>query len=454
MLVWSVRQSFGRALALWTWLFLISSAGMFHAAVSYLPSSGVMYLVALCWAFWAPSREQPAAAVLCVAAAVVLCWPFAALLGAPLALELLLSRAHGPARFCSYALRAALAITPPVLLADRVWYGRWTLSTLNVLAYNLLPKGVGSELYGTEPASFYAKDLALNLNLALPLAALALPLLCAAPHLAAPMAAPAARRLRLMVAAAWLWVGFFSLLPHKEERFMFPAYPPLCLAAAVGADALVRLLARLLHPPKRSASAVLALSLLLGGSSAVLSAARVGAIVTYYAAPLRLFGEISRPGGLPAPDPRARVSPPPPGVGTRCDAPLRLCVGAEWYRFPASFLLPEQTCLSFVRSEFRGILPQPFAAHNGTHALPLHMNELNREEPSRYVPTSACHYLLTLEGSDEARALSRGAQWETALRAPMIDAARSPTLTRALWIPWVSARKNAYGSLALMKRVG
>ena len=42
--------------------------------------------------------------------------------------------------------------------------------------------------------------------------------------------------------------------------------------------------------------------------------------------------------------------------------------------------------LLFIASEFRGQLPRPFdPLPNGTWALPPHMNDLNKEEPTRYV---------------------------------------------------------------------
>lgn len=31
----------------------------------------------------------------------------------------------------------------------------------------------------------------------------------------------------------YLWIGILSAQPHKEERFMFPAYPLICFNAAV-----------------------------------------------------------------------------------------------------------------------------------------------------------------------------------------------------------------------------
>ena len=33
-----------------------------------------------------------------------------------------------------------------------------------------------------------------------------------------------------------LWLAVFFLQPHKEERFLFPAYPLIALAGAVGVD--------------------------------------------------------------------------------------------------------------------------------------------------------------------------------------------------------------------------
>ncbi len=43
------------------------------------------------------------------------------------------------------------------------------------------------------------------------------------------------------------------------------------------------------------------------------------------------------------------------------DDPINVCVGKEWHRFPNSFFLPDDRWrLRFLRSEFRGQLPQPY----------------------------------------------------------------------------------------------
>ncbi len=63
---------------------------------------------------------------------------------------------------------------------------------------------------------------------------------------------------------------------------------------------------------------------------------------------------------------------------------VNLCLGKEWYRYPSEFFLPDQKWrLRFLKSEFKGQLPQPFG--NNTYDIPKNMNDMNREEPSRYV---------------------------------------------------------------------
>jgi alpha-1,2-mannosyltransferase len=66
---------------------------------------------------------------------------------------------------------------------------------------------------------------------------------------------------------------------------------------------------------------------------------------------------------------------------------VNVCVGKEWHRFPSSFYLPSPKWkLRFIRSEFKGQLPKPYGQFpNATTVVPGDMNDMNREEPSRYV---------------------------------------------------------------------
>ena len=66
---------------------------------------------------------------------------------------------------------------------------------------------------------------------------------------------------------------------------------------------------------------------------------------------------------------------------------VNVCVGKEWHRFPNSFYLPSPKWkLQFVRSEFKGQLSKPYSQFsNATTIIHEDMNDMNREEPSRYV---------------------------------------------------------------------
>lgn len=183
-------------------------------------------------------------------------WPFSLLLAVPFVIEQVFVRSGdkiAPAalwqmrsvRFVRLVKAGAVAalIAVPVFLVDSWAYGRPTFPTLNIIQYNLFSRG-GPDLYGTEPAFFYLLNLALNFNLLLPLALLSLPALAITymydfrrlgttqrkpmPDDSSPYTLVALR-----LAPFYLWLAVLSAQPHKEERFMFPAYGSLCLCAAV-----------------------------------------------------------------------------------------------------------------------------------------------------------------------------------------------------------------------------
>jgi hypothetical protein len=264
--------------AQWAHFFLVVSPGAFAASAALLPSAFAMCCLLLCQS--CQLRRQGGRAVLAGAAACVWGWPFAVVALLPVGLGL--AAEHGVAECVRWGLAALAATAGPTLAADTWFYEGFgdlgsgsasrmssvissfssgsgvVFSTLNLLRYNLFPRGTGSELYGTEAWHFYLKNLALNFNVALPLSLLALPLLAGlawANELAVqrePSLAAAGRaRVTLLAqqrsnclaalgwcAPYWLWLAFFSALPHKEERFLFVVYPQLCLAAACAATAL------------------------------------------------------------------------------------------------------------------------------------------------------------------------------------------------------------------------
>ena len=98
--------------------------------------------------------------------------------------------------------------------------------TWNIIKYNVLGEGGGPELYGTEPWTFYFRNLTLNFNIWFILALLCLPL-----FLVQKITMPSTQgfqsglRAIIFMSPFYLWIAIFTLQPHKEERFMYPASP-------------------------------------------------------------------------------------------------------------------------------------------------------------------------------------------------------------------------------------
>ena len=450
----AVGAAFGRDVGATTLAFLLTAAGLFHASVAFLPSTFAMHCFLLSTAAWVQPKPDYAGAIFGVAAAALLGWPFAALLGAPLALDALATT--GLLAFLLRSAAAAAALLGPAALVDSWLYGRLVIAPLNILLYNRsAATGSGSQLYGVEAWHFYLQNLALNLNALLPAALLALPLL-AVPNLDAPPRDGGGHlgrgRQALVLSGALLWLAFFSAIPHKEERFMFPIYPLLCVAAAVAVVRALRLVTKLLPPrPAPRALTYAALWALAVGGSAALSFGRSAALVVYYGAPLPLYSDLSAL--LAARGGCGRAGTHTHGGGG-C-RPARVCVGKEWYRFPSHFFLPADAELAFVRGGFGGQLPAPYVAPPpaGARAVPGHFNDQNREEPGRYAPIKSCDWLVELELPTDAETPSRKAkEWRVAARRPFLDAARTPAWARALYVPGLAAKHAAYAEYVVLER--
>jgi len=332
----------------------------------------------------------------------------------------------------------------PALVDGYLYYGAaqplWAVG--NFLSYNALGQGGGGQganLYGEEPWSFYPKNLLLNFNLVA---------LLGLGSLLTLVVLPGERERRkhacLSLSGMYLTIGVLQPMAHKEERFLTMVYPTLCLGAALTLDALLTAVSGGVAAAARGAAAkrpgllrrLLGLVVRLGVAVAVLGfillcAARSAALVQNHGAPFAVYAAL------------------PEGA-------TNVCVGKEWYRFPASFFLPASAPpLLYIRGGFTGQLPQPYAEWpRGHSATPEHMNDRNAEEPSRYVGLGACNYVidLDLEGQTEPSVVRDGA-WEKVKCAPFLDAGRSTsTLARAFYVPRLSARKNVYAPYCLMAR--
>ena len=327
-------------------------------------------------------------------------------------------------------------------------YGQTRLGVLQLLRYNVM--GGGADLYGTEGPLFYLKNLALNLNVGLPLA------------LALPAAAVAARRvwtvrfpvaLGCAVAPLWLWLGAMSIPAHKEERFMYCIYPTVCLAAACTLDALPWALADLAPPGRKlevkragTRATKLVLSAIL-----VLSVSRTLALFEYYRAPMEVYK------ALPVRSTWVGLTPPEQAT---------VCVADDWFRFPSAFFLPSPRYrLKFLRTSFDGMLPGDFeAARGGTAWGSPALNDGNREATAFYARQSECDFLVEqqrgaghelLDVGSQVQAESAGVKgvWRVLAARPFLDAAASPFLTRVLYLPPLSQQRNAYVTYTLLQRL-
>ena len=129
----------------------------------------------------------------------------------------------------------------PVIAIDSLAYGKLTVVPWNIIQYNIFSNR-GPNLYGTSPWNFYLLNLLLNFNLLLPLALISMPSLFVTYFVDRKrlgFITPTSQQsspftlLGLRLLPFYLWTIVLSFQEHKEERFMFPAYPLLCFNAAV-----------------------------------------------------------------------------------------------------------------------------------------------------------------------------------------------------------------------------
>lgn len=276
-----------------------------------------------------------------------------------------------------------------------------------------------------------------------------------------------------LAAAAWLWLGVMISRPHKEERFLFPVYPLIALGAAVTIRVGVQAAASTVQSCRRPATTATSeattaraeddidgtpgsarsidwiVALFVFGVGTVITMARVGAQVRFYGAPLQAWSVIR---AATAADPsNAPVSSWARALGSTTSSWLRdqgldrdygvsanwyasqsfstdnlgggepvfgqrVCVGKEWYRFPASHFLPDATdkartwsvdprarpggpaVLGYLRSGFQGLLPQAFPLHLAnatTRATAITRSNFNdRNQEVRRAGSDVCSGVL------------------------------------------------------------
>ena len=248
------------------------------------------------------------------------------------------------------------------------------------MRYNLFSASDrGPDIFGSEPADFYLRNLLLNFNLWMILA------FCAAPIIAVQflMSSQAISRFNLLrsfffTVPFYMWLAIFNLQSHKEERFMYPVYPFLALNAALSLHTVLGWVGNA-DPNSLTGKIPPKIKLLLV-TTPILLAIDAGSLrtigtITAYRAPMQVYQTLQQPGLVTSTD--------------------TVCVGKEWYRYPSSYFLPNGAHAKFIKSEFKGLLPGEFSEAKvgfgffpGTWLVPPGMNDRNLADPNKYVSLS------------------------------------------------------------------
>lgn len=438
----AVCKKFGLHVGRLMLAFLLLSSGMFCSSAAFLPSSFCMYSTLVAMTGW--FQDTPFLAVMGVAAGAIIGWPFSALIGLPIAFDLLVLKRKWNS-FITWATVSLLLFLVPLMAVDSCCYGKLVVAPLNILLYNVFTPH-GPDLYGTEPWPFYFINGFLNFNVVFVLALLSLPLTALMEALLQRFNVQnLGKPYWLTLSPMYLWMLVFFTRPHKEERFLFPIYPLICLAGAVALSSLQKCYHFLFQRYRLEHYTVSSNWLAVGTLIlfTLLSLSRSVALFRGYHAPLDLYPEFHR------------ISRDPSLHAVPKGRPVTVCVGKEWYRFPSSFLLPNNWQLQFIQSEFRGQLPQPYAdGPLATQTIPAHMNDQNLEEPTRYVDVRQCHYLVDLDLETSAPREPRYADhtdWSVIASKPFLNAARSSPLFRAFFIPFLSEHHTTYTRYVILK---
>lgn len=116
--------------------------------------------------------------------------------------------------------------------------------------------------------------------------------------------------------------------------------------------------------------------------------------------------------------------------------------------------------MRFIKSDFKGQLPKLYEfdpKFNGlkTRIIYKDFNNVNREEPSRYIKPSQCHYLI--DSSQESTSqhepdYSKDTKnWTTLASHKMLDLHRSPIIIRSFYLPFISEKQNRYTHFKLLR---
>lgn len=431
----SIRVNISSRVAVWYVLISATATGLFHASISFLPSSFAMHLFTLALSYFLNfSADDVVKGIDWTIISGIVGWPFSLALVLPFGLQFTGS-CLAKQKFKTFGiavykvLRCILAMLVVLIGFDSLAYRRFSIVPLNIVLYNVInqTEDSGPNIFGTEPWTYYFLNLALNFNLtfAAALASIFIPILQA---LGLVRFMNCSKNLAFAISPFFLWLGIFIAQPHKEERFIYVTYASLCFNAAVTIDAVTQIwqkigsttgsLFRAIH------WSIVALTILT--PTILISLSRSIALATYYRAPIDVFNQ------LPT------------------NATGNVCIGREWYRYPSSYFLNDNTRLKFIKSGFNGLLPGEYIEHDfskswwfdreGIWSIPQGMNNQNLEDMSKYVAIDQCDYVVDIDSEVNTEAgevlfTQSEKDWDRLYCTKFLDSAQSKGIGRVFWLP-------------------
>ena len=111
--------------------------------------------------------------------------------------------------------------------------------------------------------------------------------------------------------------------------------------------------------------------------------------------------------------------------------------------------------LGFLKSEFRGQLPQNYDVDSWR--VPVHMNDMNLEETASYTAYNNCQFIIDMDTGYnsvlEPDYISNTQDWELMHSYPFLDKLNSHRIFRAFYLPFVSDKYVVYKRYYLLARV-
>lgn len=451
----------------WITLFLLLlSPGIFHSGVAMLPSSSCMIAVMYSYSHWIPlvfpardaepSKKRDASeedkenssnafyALMWGSFAVIICWPFCALMFVPMGLHVLIKCGLKPIIKTVVFALVLFGVIPGIV--DSRYYDKITIPIINLILYNALGQGgggKGADLYGVEPWTYYVRNLLLNLNGVAILGIVASPIIALIDLVTGfnQQNKNGGERYSfgLLLLPMFMTLGLFMSMAHKEERFLSMIYPVCAVSAAYILNFVYQLFKRSLNIEILGRFLVFVAVWFI----ALLSLSRIIAIVIGFSAPLNIFGRFYM-----------EMAQRDQRLFSLSESKLTLCMGKEWYRFPSNFFIPKNVEVQWVKSSFGGLLPGHFGEYpKGLSAIPKYANDENKEEPRLYVDIDQCDYFadLLLPGESHLNSIERykgnGSilSWKRVYCTDFLSIDESPSPWRSFYIPFgISNKKVVY----------